>query len=322
MYRKILNEIKKYDTIVIARHIGVDPDALCGQLALRDSLRLRFPKKKIDAVGNGSTRFAALGTLDKVEKYDNFLLIVLDTPDKKRIDFPYVEDANAIMKIDHHPFIESIGKIEYIDEKKSSVCEILMDFLKKMHLPCNCQIARTLYSGLASDSNRFLYNTVTDSTFSLVAYYLKKYPFSLPDVYNDLYMRPIKELRLQGYIGENLNLTENGLAYIQLTNEQIIKFKADSASGGNMINDFNFIEEILVWVIATEDVKNENIRINIRSRGPIINQVAEKYHGGGHMFAAGARVSCFEEAELLLKDLDTVCKNYIKGCGENENNIE
>lgn len=46
MYNEIIDKIKQYDTIVIARHIGVDPDALCSQLALRDSIRLTYPKKK------------------------------------------------------------------------------------------------------------------------------------------------------------------------------------------------------------------------------------------------------------------------------------
>jgi len=34
MFKKIFREIKKYNTIVIVRHIGVDPDALSSQLAL------------------------------------------------------------------------------------------------------------------------------------------------------------------------------------------------------------------------------------------------------------------------------------------------
>ncbi len=322
MFHKIIKEIKKYDTIVIARHIGVDPDALCSQIALRDSLRLAFPKKKIVAVGSSSIKFAELGSLDKTEDYQQFLLIVLDTPDRKRIDFSQVEKADSIIKIDHHPYIETYAKIEYIDDQKGSTCEILMEFLKKMRLSCTSSIARTLYTGLISDTNRFLFDSTTSSTFEIVSYYLKKYPFLLSDVYKSLYMRPLKEVRLQGYIGENLTLTENGVLYIELSNEDILRFKADSASAGNMINNFNFIEEALVWVIITEDIKNNNIRVNIRSRGPVINQIAEKFHGGGHAFASGAKVSCFEEAELLIQDLDEVCKEYIKVCEENENNIE
>mgnify|MGYP006384950715 FL=1 len=51
MYNEIIDKIREYDTIVIARHVGVDPDALCSQLALRDSIRLTYPNKKVSAVG-------------------------------------------------------------------------------------------------------------------------------------------------------------------------------------------------------------------------------------------------------------------------------
>ena len=56
MFQEIYNKIKEYDTIVIARHIGVDPDALCSQLALRDAIRLTFPEKKVLAIGTGSVK--------------------------------------------------------------------------------------------------------------------------------------------------------------------------------------------------------------------------------------------------------------------------
>ena len=57
MYKKIFKEIKKYKTIVIARHIGVDPDAMASKIALRDSIKLTFPEKKVIAVGTGSAKF-------------------------------------------------------------------------------------------------------------------------------------------------------------------------------------------------------------------------------------------------------------------------
>ena len=52
MFKEIYKKIEEYDTIVIARHIGVDPDALASQLALRDSIKLTFPEKKVLAVVN------------------------------------------------------------------------------------------------------------------------------------------------------------------------------------------------------------------------------------------------------------------------------
>ena len=50
--KTIFRKIKKFDTIVIARHVGADPDALASQIALRDIILNTFPKKKVYAVGN------------------------------------------------------------------------------------------------------------------------------------------------------------------------------------------------------------------------------------------------------------------------------
>lgn len=321
MFKKIYKEIKKYNTIVIARHIGVDPDALASELALKESIKLTFPNKNVYAVGNGSSKFSYMGHLDKLEEFENFLLIVLDTPDKKRIDYRDYNKASMIIKIDHHPFIEDFGGIEYIDEKASSTCEILMELLLKTKLKCNSEIAKLLYYGLASDSNRFLFDSSTSKTFSLVSTYLSKYPLKLSTIYTNLYLRPLKEVRLEGYISLNMKVTENGVAYIILTNDIINKFKADSASAGNMINNFNFIDEVLVWIIVTEDIKNNNVRVNIRSRGPAINKIAEKYNGGGHAMASGARLSSIVEAEALISDIDYATEIYIKKeMSKDENN--
>lgn len=300
MYKKLLKTIKRYDTIVIARHIGVDPDALCSQLALRDAIRLNFPEKKVIAIGTGSQKFAHIGKLDKLEKVDNALLIVTDTPDKKRIDSAVLSDFSYIVKIDHHPFVEDFGGLEIINDQASSACEIIMELLIQMKLALNSSIAELLYMGLVSDSNRFLFDSSTSHLFSLISYYLDKYPFDLSKCYQKLYLRPLNEVRLEGYISLNMTVTENGLGYIPITDAIIQKYGVDSASAGNMINNFNFIKEVLVWVTMTEDVKNDQIRISIRSRGPVINQVAEKYHGGGHKFASGVRVKTMEEAMKLL----------------------
>ena len=69
-----------------------------------------------------------------------------------------------------------------------------------------------------------------------------------------------------------------------------------------MINDLKYVNEILVWVFFSEDIKMNIIKANIRSRGPIINEVASKYGGGGHNFACGCTVDSFEIVESILND--------------------
>ncbi len=304
MFNEIIQKIKEFDTIVIARHIGVDPDALCSQLALRDSILLTYPNKRVLAVGTGSAKFLSFGRLDKIEKVENALLIICDTPDRKRVDSVNIEDYTYSIKIDHHPFVEKLCNIEYIEEEMSSTCEIIMRLIKDTELQCNESIAQLLYMGLVSDSNRFLFDSCNSGTFQIVSYYLENYPFSLSKSYEKLYSRPLQELRLEGYISLNMIVTENHLGYVVISDEVINQFGVDSAAAGNMINNFNYIKDVLVWCTITEDQKNSQYRVSIRSRGPEINQIAERHHGGGHKYASGVRTKSLEAALQVIHDLD------------------
>ena len=318
MYNEIIDKIKQYDTIVIARHIGGDPDALCSKLALRDSIRLTYPNKKVSAIGTGSAKFAHIGKLDKLERFSNALLIVCDTPDRKRIDSVDFSQYGCVIKIDHHPFVEKIGDIELIDDTKTSASEIIMELILNTELLCNKEIAELLYMGLVSDSNRFLFNNCSSSTFKNVSEILKDYDLDLSSIYNKLYLRPMSEVRLQGYISLNMKVTENKLGYIVVPNDVITEFEVDSASAGNMVNEFNFIKEVLVWATITEDIKNDQYRISIRSRGPEINKVAESFNGGGHKFASGVRCKTLEEALEVMNALDQELIKYNNGLLDTE----
>lgn len=309
MNKDIFRQIQNYNTIVIARHVGADPDALASQLGLRDSIKLTFPTKKVYAVGASSAKFNYFPKLDKLENFKDALLIVVDTPDKRRVDINGFDGFKFLIKIDHHPFIEEFCNIELIDDTSSSSAELVLKLIRDTDLKMNEEIAKTLFMGIVSDTNRFLFNTSV-KTFDLIKGLIAEYNLDINELYKNIFMRPISEIRLQGYIGQNMKLTENGLSYISITNELMKQFEVDSGSAGNMINNFNYIEEVLVWVVFSEDVKNNLIRVNIRSRGPVINTIAEKYNGGGHKFASGVKLTDPANINKLLIDLDNACKIY------------
>lgn len=309
MYSSIFEEIKKYDKIVIARHIGVDPDALASQVALRDAIRLTFPNKQVYAVGNSSSKFGYFPKLDRMPSELDGLLIIVDTPDKKRVDIPDMSNFSKTIKIDHHPWIETYCDIEYIDDKASSASEIILDFINNTELLMDQEIAEVLFMGIVSDTNRFLFST-TSKTLLIVSNLLRDYSLDVPKLYENIFLRPLKEIRLQGYIEQHMEVTENGLAHIIITNQIISDLGVDSGSAGNLVNNLNNISEVLVWVMISEDVKNGIYKFNIRSRGPVVNTIAERYNGGGHKFAAGARVTDKELVDKLLKELDEICLDY------------
>lgn len=317
MYSEVVKKIKEYDTIVIGRHIGVDPDALCSQLALRDSIKLTYPNKKVYAIGTGSSRFLSIGKLDKFERVENALLIILDTPDQRRVDSIDFSQGAYRIKIDHHPFMERFCDLEVIEDNMSSTCEILMNLIHNSELLCNDSIAELLYTGLISDSNRFLFSSCDDKTFDIASYYLKNYNIDVQGIYERLYTRPFNEVRLEGYISLNMKVTPNNLGYIVITDDVINELEVDAAAPGNMINDFNYIKEILVWMTITEDKRNHQYRVSIRSRGPEINTIAERYNGGGHKFAAGVKAKTLADALNLADDLDKELEIYNREKGEN-----
>lgn len=327
MYKKIFKEIKKYDNIVIARHINVDPDALGSQMALKESIKNTFPKKNVFCVGASPTKFNYMGHTDKInvlDEYSNCLLIALDTPDKRRLDIGEFNNYTYSIKIDHHPFLEEYCDLEMINHEKASASEMVYDLISSTPLKMDKKCAEYLFYGIVADTGRFLFNNATPdalaSTLKIAASLISDYQLDSNYLYHNLYKRPINELRLQGYMSSNMQVTENGVGYIKITNDVIKKFQIDSVSSGDIINEFNHINELLVWLSATEDVKNNNVRISIRSRGPVINKIAEKYHGGGHKYASGVRVPSYEEVDMIIKDLDKLCDNYLKGCEDNENN--
>lgn len=314
LFRKILKYIKKYDTIIIARHIGADPDALGSQFALREIIKNKYPNKEVYAVGNPSSRFRFMGELDKIDDvlYDNSLLIVLDTPDIKRIDINNFDSYKNIVKIDHHPVIDEYANIEIVDDGSSSTCQLILEFVFSNNLKINDSIAKNLYLGIVSDTGRFMHDYTSFKTFELVTKLLKKTNIDFTSLYEPLYMRPLSEVRFQGYIFENMTVTENGVGYIKITDDLLKEFNVDTASAGNIISELKCINEIIIWAFLTEDKKNNLIRVNIRSRGPVINEMVSKYGGGGHKFASGARLNDWDLASDLVDDLDNLALEYNK----------
>ena len=313
VYKQIYKHIKKYDTILIGRHIGADPDCLAAQIGLRDSLRLKFPNKKILAVGSPASRFKFLGHLDHIADsfdYRKCLAIIVDTPDKKRIDDIDVTKCAYSIKIDHHPFLEETCEFEFVDDSASSSAQLIIEFIFDMKLPLNETIAETLYAGLISDTNRFMFSTTSAKTFELVMKLMNAVHVDLEKVYRHLYTRPLHELRFLGYIKQNINVTAEGLAYLKLDSKIMEEFKVDPATAGNMVNDLNYIHDYTVWVLFSEQAKEDNIRVVLRSRGPVINDVLAKYNGGGHLYAAGARLRTWDDVDDVIDLLNERCKEY------------
>ncbi|MBR4830733.1 MAG: bifunctional oligoribonuclease/PAP phosphatase NrnA [Bacilli bacterium] len=315
MKKEILKKIEEFDTIVIARHIGADPDALGSSLGLKDLILDNYPKKKVYTIGVYASKFKFMGKLDNIDNLDvsNALLFVLDTPNLIRIDgINNIKDFKYVIKIDHHPTIDKFGDISWVEPETSSVCQMILDFAYSNNLKVKKEAAEKFFTGIVSDTGRFLYDYTTPKTYELIGRLLIENKIDTSEIYSKIYSRSLDEVRLQGYIEENMTVTDNGFAYIILTDDIIKKYGDDTSYPGDIVSNLNNINEVLVWSIFTYDVKNNLIKVNVRSRGPVISKVLESYGGGGHALASGVRLKDDSNVKNIIKDLDKVCEKYNK----------
>ena len=102
--------------------------------------------------------------------------------------------------------------------------------------------------------------------------------------------------------------TKNGVAYLYLDKKIQDKYNVTYEEAANMVNTLSTIKGSPMWVLFVE--KEDEIRVRLRSRGPVVNNLAEKYEGGGHKLASGATLHSVNDIEIFLKDADLVIKEY------------
>ena len=312
--RSILDKIKAYDRIIISRHIRPDGDAVGSTLGFSKMLKASFPEKEIlVACEDYSDYVAFLGKEDgklPAEKYEGALLIVLDTAGLDRISNNDHALAKEIIKIDHHVDISPYGDISWVEDQRAAVCEMIVDFYVtfKDELTLTKDAALCLFTGMVTDSGRFRYTETSGETLRLAAVLLDM-GIDTETLYARLYLEEFEYLKFTSYVYENMKMTENGVAYIYVDDAMQQKFGLSREQASNVVGMLSEIKGSIIW-LAFIDNGDGTIRVRLRSRFVEINKLAECYHGGGHVCAAGATCYSTEEMEALLADADALIKEF------------
>ncbi|MFC3883222.1 bifunctional oligoribonuclease/PAP phosphatase NrnA [Bacillus songklensis] len=278
---------------------------------MAEMLKASFPEKRIYAVGEEDPSLHFLYRLDTVEDhvYNEALVIVCDTANEERVcDQRYVK-GKMVIKIDHHPNEDPYGDVLWVDTTASSASEMIYEFYlfgKDKGLKMSTEAARLIYAGIVGDTGRFLFPSTKPRTFQYASE-LIQYGFEFKELYDQLYNTKLNVARLQGYVLQSFTLHASGAAHIILTKEILGKFEVVPSEASQLVGVLGSIEGITAWVFFIEE--DDLIRVRLRSRGPVINTIAQKYKGGGHPMAAGASVYSWDEAEAVLADLEEVCRN-------------
>lgn len=312
VFDQILNEIKHYKTIIVHRHKRPDPDALGSQGGLVEILKASFPDKQILKAGGPVEGLQFLSEMDPVtaEDYKNSLVIVTDTANSPRISGEDYTLGEKLIKIDHHPNDEPYGDIVFVNTKASSCSEIIVDFYDyhKAELKLTDEGARLLYAGIVGDTGRFLYPATTSHTLRVAAE-LMTYNFSATDLNNELNVMSPSVALLSGYVLQNIEVNELGVGRVILTKECLAEFGVADSETAAVVSLPGSIEGVLLWGIFVEQPEGY-FRCRLRSKGPVINEIAKRHHGGGHPLASGANAKDLAEVAEIMSEFDEAAKNW------------
>ena len=308
--QQILEKIKKHNKIVIHRHISPDPDALGSSLGLKRLIEDNLEEKDVRVVGYQEKSLEWLGSMDQADEefYKDALVIVTDTANSDRIDNKNFSKGSCLIKIDHHPGDNHYGNLNLVNTNAASVCEMIVHLATDYDWTISKEVATLLYTGIVSDTGRFLYDTLKPQTFE-AAKILLSLDIDVNEISRNLYRKPMNVLKAQAYVLNNFEMTKHGVAYFKMSKDVQKEFGLTTGTRSMLVDVLANIEGILVRVCFFEQDKDQ-IRANIRSEGPIINELAERFNGGGHPKASGAMLDKWEVADDLLVELDLLCKYF------------
>ncbi len=310
-YAEFFKEIGKHDRIIVFRHIKPDFDALGTQMGLVEFLKANFPEKEIHYVGDDHVTFCPriFPNAERLgeEAFEKpFMAVIVDVGDHSRIADPRYTKADYVFKFDHHPFNAEVAKCSVLDRSAAAASEIVADCLLHFpHTTIGKEAAKYLYIGIVGDSGRFMYSSTTPHTFA-VASALINTGIDINAIYQNMYQKKIEDLKVTAYVLSNFKVSPHGVAYYLLPQDIQDKFEITSERGKENVNVFSNIEGINAWCSITEDPNPKDYcwRVSIRSKKADISGIANKWGGGGHAQASGARIDDIKDLDRFIKDLD------------------
>ena len=129
-------------------------------------------------------------------------------------------------------------------------------------------------------------------------------------LFSHLYVKDFEEYKFQGYVLSHIQITENGVAHIYIDKATMAEYGLSFEQASACVSHMDSIKNSLIWIAFIDSDNSEDIRVRLRSRFVTINELAEKYEGGGHACASGATVHSHDQMKDLISDANALLGEY------------
>jgi len=320
-FDKISSIIKRYERFLITTHVRADGDAIGSEIALYHALKNMGKSVFIinDSPIPQSYKFvipaSGLYIHPQIPKEQPEVVFTLDCPTLERLGKvkEIIPKDAIIINIDHHISNINFGNINFVTEDMCSTGAILLSLFKDMNIKITPDIATALYVTIITDTGRFTHSNTTPDVFKAAAFLIEQGAKHLEIskyVYNT---NPLNLVHLHAKVLNTLKLYHgNRIATIRITKEMLEKTNVSAIDTQELADIPISIDGVYVGVLFREMTEPNWVKISMRSRNGIdVNNVATKYGGGGHKYAAGCEIKGnIEDVQKLI--LNEIEKSLLK----------
>jgi phosphoesterase RecJ-like protein len=316
-FEQIAAALRENQKFAVLSHVRPDGDALGSQLALGVALRKLGKDVRIWNEDGMLEKYSFLPNAKLLTKppaapEDVDVILALDTAIQNRLGtaLPAVKSSKLCINIDHHPSNPGYGDIVCIDSKAPATGQILFELMSSQKLPIDSDIATNLYVAISTDTGSFQYPNTTARTFEIAAELVQA----------GVDVGRVSQLTYENYPRRRVELLRDLLGTMRFNaNDRVASFSLSMATAKKLgvlpedneglIDHLRAIQGVVV-AIFFEELPDGKVRVSMRSKTDKVNvcAICEKFGGGGHVLAAGARVkgTLAEVEQKVLEEVRNV----------------
>jgi phosphoesterase RecJ-like protein len=322
--KNIIDAISNNSSFIITTHVNPDGDAIGSELAL--ARYIETLGKSVKIINHSPTpeylRFMLNSeneTLEFNEKLHSSLIKNVDvifTLDLSQLHRTkslenIIRNSNAkIICIDHHEFHEEYADIELIETISSSTGELVYYLLKETGIEITHDIALPLYVAIMTDTGSFKYERTTAKLHRIIAELLDAGVIPI-NAHREIYDQgSANRIQLLGRAFNSLVITDDGkLAYMKISKKDLEETNSKEEDVEGFVNYTLSIKGVEVGIFFFE--LEDGFKMSFRSSKNVpVNKLANEFNGGGHFFAAGARMENKNMEESISEVIKTA-KKYL-----------
>ncbi len=320
-FEEIGRILREHQRFAVLSHVRPDGDALGSQLALALSLKQLGKEVRVWNEDGMLEKYSFLPRAELLTKPPSTsevvdVAIALDTAIQNRLGtaLAAVRSAKIWVNIDHHLSNPCYGDVVYVDPVAPATAEIVFRLIKSQGLPFNHDIAENLYAAISTDTGSFQYPQTSAHTFEIAAELIRA-GLDVGRLSQQLYENyPRRRLELLRELLRTMRFEHGGrIASFSLSARTATELGVLPEDNEGLIDQLRAIRGVIVAVFF-EELAEGKVRVSMRSKSDAVDVcvICQKFGGGGHTLAAGARVrgTLAEVEKRVLEEIGDVLKSH------------